>query len=110
MPARSRAGRDPPASACGQEPRESRPAGSPPADSGASARRRMPGFAPAASQRTDRQPSRDESPNDTMVPLTEPVLHARGASRERTRVLFVLGSMAGGGAERIVTHLVKHLN
>ena len=45
-----------------------------------------------------------------MVPLTEPVLHAHGASRERTRVLFVLGSMAGGGAERIVTHLVKHLN
>jgi glycosyltransferase involved in cell wall biosynthesis len=25
-------------------------------------------------------------------------------------VLFVLGSMAGGGAERIVAHLVKHLN
>ena len=32
------------------------------------------------------------------------------ATRERTRVLFVLGSMAGGGAERIVAHLVKHLN
>jgi N-acetylgalactosamine-N,N'-diacetylbacillosaminyl-diphospho-undecaprenol 4-alpha-N-acetylgalactosaminyltransferase len=29
---------------------------------------------------------------------------------ERIRVLFVLGSVAGGGAERIVTHLVKHLN
>jgi hypothetical protein len=29
---------------------------------------------------------------------------------ERTRVLFVLDSMAGGGAERIVAHLVKHLN
>jgi glycosyltransferase involved in cell wall biosynthesis len=48
--------------------------------------------------------------NDTMVPLTEGVLHAHGRPRERTRVLFVLGSMAGGGAERIVTHLVKHLN
>ena len=48
--------------------------------------------------------------NDTMVPLTEAVLHAHRPSRERTRVLFVLGSMAGGGAERIVTHLVKHLN
>ena len=29
---------------------------------------------------------------------------------ERTRVLFVLGSVAGGGAERIVSHLVKHLD
>ena len=48
--------------------------------------------------------------NDTMVPLTAPVLHAPGASHEQTRVLFILGSMAGGGAERIVTHLVKHLN
>jgi glycosyltransferase involved in cell wall biosynthesis len=35
---------------------------------------------------------------------------ARMSARERTRVLFVLGSAAGGGAERIVTHLVKHLN
>jgi glycosyltransferase involved in cell wall biosynthesis len=48
--------------------------------------------------------------NDTMVPLRAPVLHAPGASHEQTRVLFILGSMAGGGAERIVTHLVKHLN
>jgi glycosyltransferase involved in cell wall biosynthesis len=37
-------------------------------------------------------------------------VHAQTATRERTRVLFVLGSMAGGGAERIVAHLVKHLN
>ena len=28
----------------------------------------------------------------------------------RTRVLFVLGSAAGGGAERIVAHLVRHVN
>ena len=48
--------------------------------------------------------------NETMVPLTEGVLHAPGTTRERIRVLFVLGSMAGGGAERIVAHLVKHLN
>lgn len=48
--------------------------------------------------------------NETMVPLTEAVLHAPVHERERIRVLFVLGSMAGGGAERIVTHLVKHLN
>ena len=46
---------------------------------------------------------------DTMVPSTEPLLHA-AAGRERTRVLFVLGSVAGGGAERMVAHLVKHLN
>jgi len=29
---------------------------------------------------------------------------------KRTRVLFILGSAAGGGAERIVRHLVTHLN
>ena len=45
-----------------------------------------------------------------MVPLTEGVLHGPSGARERIRVLFVLGSMAGGGAERIVAHLVKHLN
>jgi glycosyltransferase involved in cell wall biosynthesis len=48
--------------------------------------------------------------NETMVPLTEGVLHAPVDRPERIRVLFVLGSMAGGGAERIVAHLVKHLN
>ena len=36
--------------------------------------------------------------------------HNGHGGRQRTRVLFVLGSVAGGGAERIVTHLVKHLN
>lgn len=45
-----------------------------------------------------------------MVPSTEPLLHATTGRSERTRVLFVLGSAAGGGAERIVAHLVKHLN
>jgi glycosyltransferase involved in cell wall biosynthesis len=45
-----------------------------------------------------------------MVPLTEGGVHAPASARERIRVLFVLGSMAGGGAERIVAHLVKHLN
>jgi glycosyltransferase involved in cell wall biosynthesis len=35
---------------------------------------------------------------------------AAAAKPERTRVLFVLGSMAGGGAERIVAHLIKHVN
>jgi glycosyltransferase involved in cell wall biosynthesis len=48
--------------------------------------------------------------NETMVPLTKGVLHAPVGTPERIRVLFVLGSMAGGGAERIVAHLVKHLN
>ena len=45
-----------------------------------------------------------------MVPLTEGGVHAPASAPERLRVLFVLGSMAGGGAERIVVHLVKHLN
>lgn len=48
--------------------------------------------------------------NQTMVPLTEGAVHAPAGADERIRVLFVLGSMAGGGAERIVSHLVKHLN
>src|SRR5262245_49953891 len=47
---------------------------------------------------------------DTMVPSTESLLHAATGRRERTRVLFVLGSVAGGGAERIVAHLVKHVD
>jgi len=42
-----------------------------------------------------------------LVPI---VVNTVEGNRERTRVLFVLGSMAGGGAERIVTHLVRHLN
>lgn len=46
---------------------------------------------------------------DTMV-LSRRDHHQGHDGRERTRVLFVLGSAAGGGAERIVTHLVKHLN
>src|SRR5215475_4547624 len=45
-----------------------------------------------------------------MVLSTEDQRQGHRARRERTRVLFVLGSMAGGGAERIVAHLVKHLN
>jgi glycosyltransferase involved in cell wall biosynthesis len=52
---------------------------------------------------------------DTMVPSTDN--HHKGldgpassAFHGPTRVLFVLGSVAGGGAERIVAHLVKHLN
>src|SRR5258708_24348872 len=47
-----------------------------------------------------------------MVPSTEPIVHAstEAPAPGRTRVLFVLGSAAGGGAERIVGHLVKHLN
>jgi glycosyltransferase involved in cell wall biosynthesis len=45
-----------------------------------------------------------------MVPSTEANVHAASRPRERTRVLFVLGSLAGGGAERIVAHLVRHLN
>jgi glycosyltransferase involved in cell wall biosynthesis len=45
-----------------------------------------------------------------MVALSEGGVHAPAGARERVRVLFVLGSMAGGGAERIVVHLVKHLN
>src|SRR5262249_4153091 len=48
--------------------------------------------------------------NDTMVPLTAPILHADGAARARPRMLFVRESMSGAGAERIVIHLVKHLN
>ena len=45
-----------------------------------------------------------------MVALSEGGVHVTAIGRERIRVLFVLGSMAGGGAERIVAHLVKHLN
>ena len=41
-----------------------------------------------------------------MVPSTEPIAHVR----ERTRVLFVLGSLAGGGAERMVSYLVRHMD
>ena len=46
---------------------------------------------------------------DTMV-LSTHDHHQGHDGRARTRVLFVLGSVAGGGAERIVGHLVKHLN
>jgi glycosyltransferase involved in cell wall biosynthesis len=46
----------------------------------------------------------------TMVASTEAIVHTSPHASERTRVLFVLGSLAGGGAERIVAHLVTHLN
>jgi glycosyltransferase involved in cell wall biosynthesis len=45
-----------------------------------------------------------------MVPSSEAFLHAGGSARPRTRVLFIVGSLAGGGAERIVAHLVRHLD
>jgi glycosyltransferase involved in cell wall biosynthesis len=45
-----------------------------------------------------------------MVPSTEPILHTTPGDAGRTRVMFVLGSLAGGGAERIVAHLVNHIN
>src|SRR5436190_21340882 len=45
-----------------------------------------------------------------MVPSTEPIVHTSRETGDRTRVMFVLGSLAGGGAERIVAHLVKHIN
>jgi N-acetylgalactosamine-N,N'-diacetylbacillosaminyl-diphospho-undecaprenol 4-alpha-N-acetylgalactosaminyltransferase len=45
-----------------------------------------------------------------MVPSTEAILHTSTDGPERIRVLFVLGSVAGGGAERIVAHLIKYLN
>jgi glycosyltransferase involved in cell wall biosynthesis len=45
-----------------------------------------------------------------MVPSTEPIVHTSRETGDRTRVMFVLGSLAGGGAERIVSHLVKHID
>jgi glycosyltransferase involved in cell wall biosynthesis len=45
-----------------------------------------------------------------MVPSTDPIVHAAERKPTPTRVMFVLGSLAGGGAERIVAHLVKHMN
>jgi glycosyltransferase involved in cell wall biosynthesis len=37
-------------------------------------------------------------------------MHTPQHADDRTRVMFVLSSLAGGGAERIVAHLVKHIN
>jgi hypothetical protein len=51
-----------------------------------------------------------------MVPSTELPLHNRPREQShdgataRTRVLFVLASLAGGGAERMVVELVRHLD
>src|SRR5262245_53195609 len=45
---------------------------------------------------------------DSMVLSTD--ARNKAHNGQRTRVLFVLGSVAGGGAERIVAHLVKRLN
>jgi glycosyltransferase involved in cell wall biosynthesis len=45
-----------------------------------------------------------------MVPSTDPIVHAAEPEPPRTRVMFVLGSLAGGGAERVVAHLMKHIN
>ncbi len=51
-----------------------------------------------------------------MVPSTELPLHndpreqSHDGATARTRVLFVLASLAGGGAERMVVELVRHLD
>jgi glycosyltransferase involved in cell wall biosynthesis len=47
---------------------------------------------------------------ETMVASTGNRHNGADGRVERTRVLFMLGSVAGGGAERVVSHLVKHLD
>src|SRR4249919_2062736 len=50
------------------------------------------------------------STSTVMVASTPPVVHEAEPARGRLRVLFVLGSLAGGGAERTVAHLVNSIN
>ena len=54
--------------------------------------------------------TKDAMDSEPVVDVVEGREHLATATDDRTRVLFVLGSVAGGGAERIVAHLVKHMS